>query len=721
MDKDYAPLSTACVRALNDKMYDKRKLAALEIEKMVKDFHQLNNHTQIRKLLKVLGQDFAVSKNPQTKKGGLIGLAAIAVGLGKDANQYTDQLINPILANFSDADLRVRYFACESLYNVVKVTRTGVLPHFTDIFNALSKLVTDPDPNVKNGSELLDKLLKDIVTESATFDLVSFTPLLRERMYTSNPYARQFIISWISVLNAVPDIRLVQFLPEILDALFLILGDKNFEIKKMCESLLNEFLCNIKQDNSQVDFNSMINILIVHSQTSEELLQFTAITWIKEFVQVSGPEMLSSISGILMSILPCLSYENDQYKNIKETARTVNFSLQSLVSEEKDTPSPSVPCASSKLDVASVVEVLSKYLIHTSVPTKVACLRWIYHLHSVIPNRFYNHVEELFPILLKVLSDTTDEVIQNDLEVLSQIIASPCHNSLASPNDESSEPNSNLAQTDRISNLVGRGDTNPYFHKFMVNLLNMFHTDPRLLSERGSFIIRQLCVLLDAESIYKSIATILLQETDMRFLSCMIESLNTILLTSSELFQLRTQLKELKTKESCDLFKVLYHSWTHSPVALIALCLLTQNYEHVCDLLRLFGDVEITLEFLTEIDKLVQLIESPIFTYLRLELLDVSHNQHLVQAMFGILMLLPQSEAFRTLRQRLKCIPKIELGTGTERPSLSTTKHNLSRKQLVKENIDFHSLLELFIKHKEFKARERVNALLEKGVKNLQV
>ena len=32
-DKDYAPLSPACVRALTDKMYDKRKAAALEIEK----------------------------------------------------------------------------------------------------------------------------------------------------------------------------------------------------------------------------------------------------------------------------------------------------------------------------------------------------------------------------------------------------------------------------------------------------------------------------------------------------------------------------------------------------------------------------------------------------------------------------------------------------------------------------------------------------------------
>lgn len=32
-EKDYAPLSAACVRALHDKLYDKRKTAALEIEK----------------------------------------------------------------------------------------------------------------------------------------------------------------------------------------------------------------------------------------------------------------------------------------------------------------------------------------------------------------------------------------------------------------------------------------------------------------------------------------------------------------------------------------------------------------------------------------------------------------------------------------------------------------------------------------------------------------
>lgn len=74
---------------------------------------------------------------------------------------------------------------------------------------------------------------QDIVTESSSFDLVSFMPLLRERMYTKNTFARQFVISWISVLHAVPDINMVIFLPELLDGLFNILEDQTMDIKKM--------------------------------------------------------------------------------------------------------------------------------------------------------------------------------------------------------------------------------------------------------------------------------------------------------------------------------------------------------------------------------------------------------------------------------------------------------------------------------------------------------
>lgn len=50
---------------------------------MVKEFAAVNNTGQIKRMLKILGQDFALSQNPHARKGGLIGLAAIAIALGK--------------------------------------------------------------------------------------------------------------------------------------------------------------------------------------------------------------------------------------------------------------------------------------------------------------------------------------------------------------------------------------------------------------------------------------------------------------------------------------------------------------------------------------------------------------------------------------------------------------------------------------------------------------
>lgn len=55
-------------------------------------------------------------------------------------------------------------------------------------------------------------------------------------------------------------------------------------------------------------------------------------------------------------------------------------------------------------------------------------------------------------------------------------------------------------------------------------------------------------MLLNPEDIYRTLAQILLDETNLKFASLMVEQLNMILLTSSELYELRTELKDLKTK-----------------------------------------------------------------------------------------------------------------------------------------------------------------------------
>lgn len=55
------------------------------------------------------------------------------------------------------------------------------------------------------------------------------------------------------------------------------------------------------------------------------------------------------------------------------------------------------------------------------------------------------------------------------------------------------------------------------------------------------------------------------------------------------------------------------------------------------------------------------------FSDLRLQLLDVQNNQDLIKSLYGLLMLLPQSEAFKLLRYRLDCIPHYQLALMNDR------------------------------------------------------
>uniref|UniRef100_A0A4W3J0N8 Protein VAC14 homolog n=1 Tax=Callorhinchus milii TaxID=7868 RepID=A0A4W3J0N8_CALMI len=647
--------------------------------KLVREFVAQNNIGQIKHVIQVLSQEFALSQHPHSRKGGLIGLAACSIALGKDSGLYLKELIDPVLTCFNDSDSRLRYYACEALYNIVKVARGSVLPHFNVLFNGLSKLAADPDPNVKSGSELLDRLLKDIVTESSKFDLVVFVPLLRERIYSNNQYARQFIISWILVLESVPDINLLEYLPEILDGLFQILGDNSKEIRKMCETGLGEFLKEIKKNPTSVKFAEMANILVIHCQSSDDLIQLTAMTWMREFIQLAGRVMLPYSSGVLTAVLPCLSYD-DRKKSIKEVANVCNQSLMKLVMPEDDGDflrpimlpqldgttddlvlAPRLLLFNSKpgafshrinrsqvvLDLDGIVLVLDRHLHDTvtGMMTRISVLKWLYHLYIKTPRKMFRHTDSLFPMLLKTLSDESDEVSTNAESRISVL-----HTPLCTSSTHASESCSPSTPT-----------MNSYFFKFMINLLKRFNSEKRLLEIRGAFIIRQLCLLLNAENIFHSMAEILLREEDLKFASTMVQTLNSILLTSTELFQLRNQLKDLRTTESCSLFCCLYRSWCHNPVATVSLCFLTQNYKHAYDLIQKFGDLEVTIDFLTEVDKLVQLIECPIFTYLRLQLLDVENNPYLIKALYGVLMLLPQSKAFQLLSQRLQCVPNPEL------------------------------------------------------------
>lgn len=216
--------------------------------------------------------------------------------------------------------------------------------------------------------------------------------------------------------------------------------------------------------------------------------------------------------------------------------------------------SPPLPIPVTDLDYTAAVGALTLHFLNEHEATRVAALAWLTMLHRRAPRKVLATNDGTFPALLKTLSDPAEAVVTRDLQLLSQI----------SKNSEDG-----------------------YFTSFMVNLLQLFCTDRRLLETRGNLIIRQLCVSLSAERIYRTLADCLEKDEDVEFASIMVQNLNNNLITAPELTELRKRLRNLETKEGQVFFVALFRSWCHNAVATFSLCLLAQAYEQAYNLLQI--------------------------------------------------------------------------------------------------------------------------------------
>jgi vacuole morphology and inheritance protein 14 len=611
-----AALDVQTVRNLSDKLYEKRKQGAMDIEQQVKEMLASGDKRKLVTLIEYLSESFVYSSNANHRKGGLIALAAVAIGLSSEAFKWLTELVLPVLTCFTDQDSRVRYYACESMYNIAKVSRGRILIFFNELFDGLTKLSADPDVNVKNGAQLLDRLIKDIVAESENFDIDKFMPLLQERVYALNPFVRKFLIGWLTVLDSVPSIDLNQHLPKFLDGLFKMLSDTKKDIRLEADNAISEFLHELQRgDADSADFGALVAIVMVHCVGADDFTRLIAISWLRALIEFGGAAMLPYAAEMVGGILPGLS---DDIADIQEETVKANQALLALITRA-DADSASFP-------ISDFLRTVSEQFVNAYAPTRMAALRWILLLHQKAPQMLESFLDDLFPQLLKTLSDPAEEVVRLDLEVMAKISA----------NED-------------------------YFARLMHSLVSLCATDRALLEARGPLIIRQLSLFIDAEKIYRQLAIILERHDDVEFASTLVESLSLILLSSAELAELRASLRQLteRPEQRRDLFVALYRSWCHNPAAAFCLCLLAQCYEHAAAIVACFAEMELTVNFLVSIDKLVQLLESPVFASLRLQLLEPRRYPSLLKSLFGILMLLPQSPAFELLKNRLSAVASL--------------------------------------------------------------
>ncbi|KAJ5532954.1 Protein VAC14 [Penicillium frequentans] len=758
-------------RLLHDKLYDKRKQGALELELIVREAVFKGDHEKVAKIVEQLCHDYAYAVHqPHARNGGLIGLAAASIALGYEGvAPYLKEIVPPVLACFTDPDARVRYYACESMYNIAKVAKGEILLFFNDIFDALAKLASDIELSVKNGAELLDRLVKDIVAESAAsyvsvlqlaeksadadpfeevelptaFSLERFLPLLKERIHVIVPFTRNFLVSWLTLLDTIPDLELISYLPEFLEGLIKFLGGPDQDVNVATQGLLERFLQEIRRitrlkkgieesrksqsrrrsvgsdsvsvsakteqtvdtgagegnqddiavddavseslldddltqtegdwipgQDVQIDFPKILEILVSFIDPSyEEAMQVEALRWIDSFFEFNPEDILPFVPTLLTQVLPALSSD---VETVRQEANRVNKSLLEYIytlSDDTDeatqaqSKAPSValskesterkssetnnearksvqessgatprsslvstPFQPADLDYAAAVNSLTLQFLNENETTRVAALSWLIMLHRKTPRKVVAFNDGTFPALLKTLSDPAEAVVTKDLQLLSQI---------------------------------SRNSEDSYFASFMVNLLQLFSTDRHLLEVRGNLIIRQLCLNLSPERIYRTLADCLEKEEDIEFASIMVQNLNNNLITAPELADMRKRLRNQDSREGQMFFVALFRSWCHNAVSTFSLCLLAQAYEQAYNLLQIFAELEMTVNMLIQIDKLVQLLESPVFTYLRLQLLEPEKYPYLYKCLYGVLMLLPQSSAFAALKNRLNSVSNI--------------------------------------------------------------
>jgi vacuole morphology and inheritance protein 14 len=82
---------------------------------------------------------FSLINNFDDQYSGFITFAMLCLPF-QDVGKYINQLVPPVLSCFMDQDNKVRYYACESLYNISKAARGLTLNFFNDLFDELCKV-----------------------------------------------------------------------------------------------------------------------------------------------------------------------------------------------------------------------------------------------------------------------------------------------------------------------------------------------------------------------------------------------------------------------------------------------------------------------------------------------------------------------------------------------------------------------------------------------------
>mmetsp|Transcript_26943 Transcript_26943/g.40906 ORF Transcript_26943/g.40906 Transcript_26943/m.40906 type:complete len:406 (+) Transcript_26943:266-1483(+) len=160
---------------------------------------------------------------------------------------------------------------------------------------------------------------------------------------------------------------------------------------------------------------------------------------------------------------------------------------------------------------------------------------------------------------------------------------------------------------------------------------------------------------------------------DLNFVSSFVQQMSHVLLSTEEAKDLRDLLKDCigrrseaeRDKRRTKLFHILLYSFSHNLVVSVSLSLWAGAFKSASTFLQRIDPLDIDLEFLLELDQMVELLERPLFRHFHLRMLQSDLHEGgegsgtmLVRTLKLLLMIVPQSACYKILRDRIVTVSR---------------------------------------------------------------
>jgi len=689
-NKNIIKIDKNIIKSIQDKSLDERKKGIKKLENFLKEIIPKYPINALKLYLSEFKSYTDQSNSINIRKSGFSCFLAFINALHetKQKEELLKIIMSYINENLSDKN-PLTISAAECVNNIMIYFKDYVLLNFDNFLESYLILVNVNEPESKNLADNLDNSLKGIINYALegnlpnSFNLMNFFMSFINKIKIES--VRFKIISWINIINQIPEINLINFLNLFIGDIFDALKDKNIneEMNKITVNCLKDFKEEIDSNFESLNYEIEVKILEIlikkaneNIENNETKVLIIIFEWINLFLlkyielfnkisknknennlnndnnnKIDNKNNLNIINTttenelnyaksnienerkfpfyLFSEILDIVfktfqKFENkNSNNNLKETDNKNVEEIIKIANKFNNSLLNIVEYSDNNLNLRSFETILIKNFQQDNLSLNLV-FKWISSLINKYKEDAFSNFNDFLKKLLIFVNVKDEEIFHKLLQTLCEF-------------SKFKEENIQII----IYNL----------------LLELKNSKNEIMDNRGELIVNFLCSNLNIKKVFESFADQLLKIEDKIFVGKIIKYLYIYLLTIKDTENLRKLLKILK-KNSKDFdknfFEKIFKIWCINPISCLILCLIAEYFELSYNLLMKLGEFKLKKEYYLELSHLVRLLESSSFINIRIYLLEPIKNKFLVKTLYGILLILPQSKAYEALLKRLK-------------------------------------------------------------------